>query len=185
MDNQWKTAIFTRLQRLLGVTFSVSSVNTKGHSSARTRALTEHVRMRLARHISNLAAGDTGYVPLITLSPEWEQAFADAIAGHGDKAQLSMAPSKLQEFIVLVRETFDTFSMMGETLALVTSPAIRPFVRSIVERFRPATLIMSQNEVHPRVKSKRWGRFRVLVQPATGGAAPSIWTRYPERTFGK
>jgi len=50
--------------------FSVSSVNTKGRSSVRTRALTEHVRTHLAHHISNLPAGDTGYVPLITLSPE-------------------------------------------------------------------------------------------------------------------
>lgn len=121
--------------------------------------ITEHVRARLARHISNLAAGDSGYVPLITLSPEWEQAFADAIMGQGDEAQLSMAPSKLQEFIGLVRETFDKFSMMGETPALLTSPAIRPYVRSIVERFRPATLIMSQNEVHPRVKIKTLGQI--------------------------
>jgi flagellar biosynthesis protein FlhA len=121
--------------------------------------ITEHVRSRLARHISNLAAGDAGYVPLITLSPEWEQAFTDAVIGQGDEAQLSMAPSKLQEFIGLVRETFDKFSMMGETPALLTSPAIRPFVRSIVERFRPATLIMSQNEVHPRVKIKTLGQI--------------------------
>ena len=98
-------------------------------------------------------------MPLITLSPEWEQAFADAVVGQGDEAQLSMAPSKLQEFIGLVRETFDKFSMMGETPALLTSPAIRPFVRSIVERFRPATLIMSQNEVHPRVKIKTLGQI--------------------------
>ncbi|MFT5439164.1 MAG: flagellar biosynthesis protein FlhA, partial [Alphaproteobacteria bacterium] len=100
------------------------------------------------------AAGDAGYVPLITLSPEWEQAFAEAIIGQGDEAQLSMAPSRLQEFISQVRETFDKFAMMGESPALLTSPAIRPFVRSIVERFRPATMVISQNEVHPRAKIK-------------------------------
>jgi flagellar biosynthesis protein FlhA len=120
--------------------------------------ITEHVRTRLARQISNSAAGDSGYVPLVTLSPDWEQAFAEAVIGQGDEAQLSMAPSKLQEFIALVRETFDRFAMMGETPALLTSPPIRPFVRSIVERFRPATLVMSQNEVHPRVKIKTLGQ---------------------------
>ena len=35
---------------------------------------------------------------------------------------------------------------------LLTSPAIRPYVRSIVERFRPATVVMSQNEIHPKAK---------------------------------
>jgi len=49
--------------------------------------------------------------------------------------------------------------MMGETPALQTSPAIRPFIRSIEERFRPAALIMSQNEVHPRVKIKTLGQI--------------------------
>ena len=116
--------------------------------------VTEHVRTRLARQISNDAAGDSGYVPLITLSPEWEQAFSESIIGQGDEAQLAMAPSRLQEFISQVRETFDKFAMMGESPALLTSPPIRPFVRSIVERFRPATMVMSQNEVHPRVKIK-------------------------------
>ena len=82
-----------------------------------------------------------------------------AIIGQGDEAPLSMAPSKLQEFIGLARETFDKFSMMDETPALLTSPPIRPFVRSIVERFRPATLIMFQNEVHPRVKIKTLGQI--------------------------
>ncbi|MFT5440050.1 MAG: flagellar biosynthesis protein FlhA, partial [Alphaproteobacteria bacterium] len=65
-----------------------------GYSQSPT-IVTEHVRTRLARQISNEAAGDAGYVPLITLSPEWEQAFAEAIIGQGDEAQLSMAPSRL------------------------------------------------------------------------------------------
>jgi flagellar biosynthesis protein FlhA len=121
--------------------------------------ITEHVRTRLARQISNTAAGDSGYVPLVTMSAEWEQAFAEAVVGQGDEAQLSMAPSRLQEFIAKVRETFDRLAMMGETPALLTSPPMRPFVRSIVERFRPSTLVMSQNEVHPRVKIKTLGQI--------------------------
>jgi flagellar biosynthesis protein FlhA len=48
--------------------------------------------------------------------------------------------------------------MMGETPALLTSPALRPYVRSIVERFRPSTVVMSQNEIHPRVKIKTLGQ---------------------------
>jgi flagellar biosynthesis protein FlhA len=121
--------------------------------------ITEHVRTRLARQISNLAAGDSGYVPLVTLSPEWEQSFAESVSGHGEEAQLSMAPSRLQEFISAVRQTFDRFAMMGETPALLTSPPVRPYVRSIVERFRPHTLVMSQNEIHPRVKIKTLGQI--------------------------
>ena len=122
-------------------------------------AITEHVRSRLARQISNTAAGDVGYVPLVTLSPDWEGSFAEAVVGQGEEAALSMAPSKLQQFIAAVRETFDRYAMMGENPALLTSPAIRPYVRSIIERFRPATMVLSQNEIHPRIKIKTLGQI--------------------------
>jgi flagellar biosynthesis protein FlhA len=122
-------------------------------------AITEHVRARLARQISDAAADANGVVPLITLSPEWEQAFADAIQGEGDDRQLAMPPSQLQQFITAVRQTFERHAMMGETPVLLTSPAIRPFVRSIIERFRPVTVVMSQNEIHARARIKTLGQI--------------------------
>jgi len=45
----------------------------------------------------------------------------------------------------------------GEAPVLVTSPQIRPFVRGIVERFRAQTSVMSQSEIHPRVRLKTVG----------------------------
>ena len=53
-----------------------------------------------------------------------------------------MAPSKLQEFIAAMRQTFDRFAAKGEVPVLLTSPAIRPYVRSIVERFRSSTTVV-------------------------------------------
>jgi len=121
--------------------------------------ITEHVRARLARQISDANISEAGYIPLVTLSPQWEQTFAESIVSHGDDKQLSMAPSKLQEFIVAVRQAFERFNMVGETPVLLTSPAIRPYVRSIIERFRPATVVMSQNEVHPKARIKTLGHI--------------------------
>ena len=46
----------------------------------------------------------------------------------------------------------------GEMPALLTSPTLRPYVRSIVERFRPTTMVLSQNEIHPKVKIKTLGQ---------------------------
>jgi len=71
---------------------------------------------------------------------------------------LSLAPSRLQEFISAIRQTFERHAMMGEMPILLTSPPIRPFVRSIVERFRPSTVIMSQNEIHSKAKIKTVGQ---------------------------
>jgi len=41
---------------------------------------------------------------------------------------------------------------------LLTSPVIRPYVRSLVERFRAATAVMSQSEVHPKARLKSCGQ---------------------------
>jgi len=121
--------------------------------------ITEHVRTKLARQICDVMTNEMGYIPLITLSPEWEQSFQEALAGDGDDRQLIMAPSRLQQFITSVRQTFERHAMMGETPVLLTSPLIRPYVRSIVERFRPATVVMSQNEIHPKARIKTMGQI--------------------------
>ena len=94
-----------------------------------------------------------------SLHAEWEQSFAESIIGQGDERQLSMAPSKLQKFISSVRQTFERFAVMGEVPVLLTSPGIRPYVRSIIERFRPLTVVMSQAEIHPKAKIKTLGQI--------------------------
>jgi flagellar biosynthesis protein FlhA len=127
--------------------------------SRNVNAIVEHVRARLARQISDASTDNSGVIPLVTLSPEWEQAFASAVRGDGEERQLVMAPSDLQQFIQTVRQTFERFAIMGDSPVLLTSPGIRPFVRSIVERFRPATTVMSQNEIHPKAKIRTLGQI--------------------------
>ncbi len=120
-------------------------------------ALAEHVRVRLARQICAQHTVPQGYVPLIALTAKWEQAFAESIVGQGEERQLAMQPSRLSEFITLVRERFEEAARQGENPVLVTSPGIRPFVRSIVERFRSQTVVLSQSEIHPRARLKTVG----------------------------
>lgn len=121
--------------------------------------ITEHVRTRLARQICDANADDNGVIPLVTLSPLWERAFGEALIGNGEEKQLAMAPSQLQEFITTVRQTFERFAMQGEIPVLLTSPGVRPYVRSIVERFRPMTVVMSQNDIHPKARIKTLGQI--------------------------
>jgi flagellar biosynthesis protein FlhA len=118
--------------------------------------ITEHVRGRLARQISAQQTRD-GAIPIVTLSNEWDEAFAESIVGHGDERQLAMAPTKLHAFLAHVRETFDRLAGEGEIPCLLTNPSIRPFVRSIIERVRPATVVLSQNEVHTRARIRSLG----------------------------
>jgi len=126
------------------------------HTSSVT-TLVEHVRTRLARQLCWQHKSDDGALPIVTLSPEWEAAFAEALVGQGEDKQLAMAPSRLQDFIRAVRDVFERAAMSGESAVLLTGPQVRPYVRSIIERFRGQTVVMSQNEVHPRARLKTIG----------------------------
>ncbi|MBR0875382.1 flagellar biosynthesis protein FlhA [Bradyrhizobium tropiciagri] len=119
--------------------------------------MVEHVRARLARQICAQNTSPNGYLPLIALSARWEQAFAESIVGQGDDRSLAMQPSKLSEFMTAVRNSFEQAAREGEAPVLVTSAAIRPFVRSLVERFRSQTTVLSQAEIHPRARLKTVG----------------------------
>lgn len=127
--------------------------------SQNSTTITEHVRSRLARQISHTYTGTDGYISMVTLSPEWEQAFAESLSGKGEERQLAMQPSKLQAFIAKVREVFDKHSMKGDAPVLVTSAIARPYVRAIIERFRPTTIVLSQNEIHPKARLKTLGQI--------------------------
>ncbi len=152
------------LQNLLQERVSIRDLPTilEGLSEATTVThslmwITEHVRARLARQISNSNADIDGIIHLVSLSPEWEQQFTESLIGQGEEKQLSIPPTKLHEFISKVRKVFEEFAMQGQAPVLMTSPSIRPYVRSIIERFRPMTVVISQNEIHPKAKIKTLG----------------------------
>lgn len=153
------------LQSLLSESVSIRDLPTIMEALAEVAAttnnitlLTEHVRARLARQISNSYLNEQGYLSIVSLSPTWEQLFQEGLMGNEEK-QLSIPPTKLQEFIAAVKRNYEQFAMKGESPVLLTSPGIRPYVRSIVERFRPSTVILSQNEIHPKVKIKTIGQL--------------------------
>ncbi|MFK4873434.1 flagellar biosynthesis protein FlhA [Novosphingobium sp. ZW T3_23] len=151
------------LQNLLAEGVSIRDIPTILEGVAEATAMTgnltqvtEHVRARLARQISAQQTFD-GTIPIVTLGGEWDEAFGEAIVGQGDDRHLAMAPSQLQAFIGSVRDTYDRLAGQGEIPCLLTSPPLRPFVRSIIERVRPATVVLSQNEIHPRARLRSLG----------------------------
>ncbi len=151
------------LQNLLAESVSIRDIPTILEGVAEATAMTgnltqvtEHVRARLARQISAQQTFD-GTIPIVTLGGEWDEAFGEAIVGQGDDRHLAMAPSQLQAFIAAVRDTYDRLAGQGEIPCLLTSPPLRPFVRSIIERVRPATVVLSQNEIHPRARLRSLG----------------------------
>ncbi len=120
-------------------------------------AIIGHVRGRLARQISDSNTGPGGYIPLVTLSPDWEAAFAESLVGPPEDRQLAIAPSRLGEFMQRFRVVFEAATAAGENPVLLCSGPIRSHVRAIVERLRPATPVLAQAEIFPRARIRTVG----------------------------
>ena len=112
------------------------------HTSS-VQALVEQVRVRLAKQLCWANRGEDGALPIVTMGPNWVQAFNDALVGPGNDKQLTLAHLRLREFIKSVREAFERAALAGDAAVLLTSPAIRPYVRSIIERFCGQTMVIS------------------------------------------
>jgi flagellar biosynthesis protein FlhA len=148
------------LQNLLSEMISIRDLPTILESvadSARANknliAMTEAVRVQLSRQICHYSTNKDGFIPIIAMSPEWEKTFIESLVddGTGNK-QLSMPPSKLQDFVAKVKKSFDNQAIKGYMPVLLTNAYTRPYIRSVIERFRPSTVVMSQNEIHYKAK---------------------------------
>lgn len=160
------TGVQRVLQNLLAEHVSIRDLPTIMEAVAESSRLTqnimlitEHVRMRLSRQISHACINEDGVITILAMSPAWEQSFIESLSGDGEEKILSMPPSRIQEFITTVRQKFEQLAMQGESPVLLTSPAIRPYVRSIMIRFQPQTVVMSQNEIHARARIKTVGQL--------------------------
>jgi flagellar biosynthesis protein FlhA len=158
------TSIQRVLQLLLAERVSIRDLGTILEAIAEVssalrdpRMIVEHIRSRLGRQICTQHAGPMGQLALITLSPSWEDAFSSSLIGEGEIKHLAMQPSRLHDFVIALRDRFEEAAKMGELPVLVTSNAVRPYVRMIVERFRSQTAVIAQGEIHPAAKLRTVG----------------------------
>ena len=116
------------------------------------KALTAHVRTRLARQICTSYTGPSGTISMITLSPEWETKILNNTVGQGDEKTLAMPPTMLDQFVTALRKALDQTANLGEMPVIVTTSATRDCVRMIVDRINPSVAVIAQTEIYPRTR---------------------------------
>jgi flagellar biosynthesis protein FlhA len=113
--------------------------------------IVEVVRAKLARQISNTLVNAEGFIPAVYLSYEWEKVFSEHLVTVGDESQLSMPPSKVQEFINRFDKVYNEQGQKGYIPVLVTSAKVRPFVKAVISKFRVGISVVSQNELYHKI----------------------------------
>ncbi len=120
-----------------------------------TDVLTEYVRHALSRTISSDLAVN-GVIPVITLARPAEDAIRNSIQHKETGSYLAIDPIIAQRILDSVGKVIALFEG-GSRPVLLSAPQIRPYVRSLTERYYPALTIISHNEVTPNLKVRSLG----------------------------
>jgi flagellar biosynthesis protein FlhA len=115
---------------------------------------TEYVRSKLAKQICQNLVDSTGFISVMVLDQNWDRELSAAVTRNGDEPNFVMSPTRVQEFVLAVRHVIQRFSAGDEWPALLVSPEVRPFVRSMLERVSPMTQVISHNEIHRKISVK-------------------------------
>ncbi|WP_114861739.1 flagellar biosynthesis protein FlhA [Azospirillum brasilense] len=116
--------------------------------------VTEHVRVRLGQQICQSLTAPDGFVPVIVLTPRWEQALQQSVIAEGEDRRFAMPPTQVQEFLTALRITIQKHATPQVWPALLVGAEVRPFVRSLLERVSPMTPVISHAELHRKVSVK-------------------------------
>ena len=126
----------------------IEAVAEASASTQNVQAVVEHVRMRLSQQICRSLADDQGYISVITLNEDWSREMSSSVSVQNGEENFVMSPQRVQEFVLAARREIQTFSASDEWPALLVAPAVRPYVRSVLERVSPTTPVLSHNQVH-------------------------------------
>ncbi len=120
-----------------------------------TDILTEYVRHALSRSISNGLAVD-GTIPVITLAQPVEEAIRNSVQHKETGSYLALDPTIAQRILDSIGQAIPLFDSSTRP-TILAAPQIRPYVRSLTERYYPAITILSHNEVSPNLQIRSLG----------------------------
>ncbi len=119
--------------------------------------VSEYVRQSLSRQISKqfTTPGEPLYV--ITLSGSVEKKVADSVQQTEHGNFLSMDPTQSQQILESAAQETERLSQMGQVPVILCSPAVRMYVRQLIERYLPHVPVLSYNELEANVEVQSVG----------------------------
>jgi flagellar biosynthesis protein FlhA len=132
-----------------------------GHMTKDMDLVTEYVRQSLSRQISKqmVTPGEPLYV--ITLSGQVEKKVADAVQQTERGNFISMDPKDSQAILESAATETDRLSQMGQQPLILCSPAVRMYVRQLLERYLRHVPVLSYNELEADVEVQSVGVVNV------------------------
>ena len=112
--------------------------------------LTELVRASLSRSITKPLLNESGELPVISLSPDWEERLKGSLIQDESGAYLALDSKGFENLVTEIGETCQTLTTSQWTL--LCSSTIRSHLRKLVERFIPQLTVVSPNDIPPNLQ---------------------------------
>lgn len=119
--------------------------------------LTEYVRRSLSRQITLQYAPQNEALKVITAGASVEKKFAESVHRSDQGNYLSIDPETSQLIFQKISEQAAQLQQTGVQPILLTSPAIRIYMRQFIEGFAPDLPVLSYNELEPNIEIQSVG----------------------------
>lgn len=126
-----------------------------------TDILTEYVRQALARQITAQYNGDGSSLKVITVSGKVEKTIADSIQQTDHGNYLAMDPQDSQMILESIAAEVERVSFMEQSAIVLCSPAVRMYLRQLIERYFPQIPVLSYNELDAAIEIQSVGVVNV------------------------
>ncbi len=128
-----------------------------GRATSDPDLLTEYVRQALARQITSQYLRNNDSLKVITVSGQVEKEIADNVQQLEHGTYLSLNPDASQSILQSVATQIEQISYQTDTAILLCSPAIRMYLRQLIERYFPHVPVLSYNELEADVEVQSIG----------------------------
>jgi flagellar biosynthesis protein FlhA len=156
------------LQKLLKEKISIRSLNVILEALADHAVytkdpdvLTEYVRQALARQITLQYTEPGQPLRVITAGPGLEKAISERIEQTEQGSYLAMDPETSQRIYQNMSEQISKMVNAGQQPIILSSPAIRMYLRQLMERMMPDIPVISYSELEPHVEVQSVGMVNI------------------------
>ncbi|MGM8364121.1 flagellar biosynthesis protein FlhA [Virgibacillus sp. W0181] len=119
--------------------------------------LVEYVRQALSAQITKQYTNNEELLKVITVSSRIEQLILENVQQTEHGNYLTLDPEAQQVIITDVNEQAEKNSLYEEQPVVLCSPAIRMYMKQLLERSLPQVVVLSYNELEPNVQVQSVG----------------------------
>lgn len=126
-------------------------------STRDTDILTEYVRQRLKRAISNTYFTDGEMTTVVTLDPKIEQDIMNSVKQTEQGAYITLDPAQTKKILNSVETELKKLEAQGKAPIIITSPIVRMYFKKLTNDYFKDLIVISYNEIESDVELQSIG----------------------------